>query len=79
MTSLLVFNGLLLLFAVRRGWRVAPFVLLALPRVLAEFGPSLPELAVAGWVLPFTNLVVVVAGLCTFCMVYTAIADPEPA
>ena len=79
MTSLLVINGVLLLFAVKRGWRVAPFVLLALPRRLAELDGRLPELALAGWVLPFANLLVIVGALCTFCMLYTAISDPEPA
>jgi hypothetical protein len=77
MTSLLLINGMLLLFAVKRGWRVAPFVLLALPPVLAELGPIFPEMALAGWVLPFTNLLVVAAGLCTCSLLYTAIADPE--
>jgi len=79
MTSLLVINGLLLLFAVKRGWRVAPFAMLALPPVLAELEGSVPELALAGWVLPFANLLVIVAGFCTCCMVYTAVADPDPA
>lgn len=79
MTTLLVINGLLLLFAMKRGWRVAPFVFLALPRVLVELEGSLPELALAGWALPFTNLLALVAALCTLCMLYTAIADPEPA
>jgi hypothetical protein len=77
MTSLLLINGMLLLLAVKRGWRVAPFVLLALPLVLAELGPSFPALALAGWVLPFTNLLVVAAALCTCSLLYTAIADPE--
>ncbi|HEU4431069.1 MAG TPA: hypothetical protein VFT98_20090 [Myxococcota bacterium] len=45
MTSLLVINGLLPLLAVKRGRRVAPFVLLALPRVLAELDGSLPAIA----------------------------------
>jgi hypothetical protein len=79
MTSLLLINALLLLLAVRRGWRVAPFVFLALPRVLVELEGSIPELAFAGWVLPFANLLVIVGALSTLCMAYTAIADPEPA
>lgn len=79
MSSLLVINGALLLFAMKRGWRVAPFVLLAIPPVLAELEPHFPEMALAGWELPFANLLVLVAGLCTCSLLYTAIADPERA
>jgi hypothetical protein len=78
LTTLLMIDGLLLMFAVKRGWKVAPFVLLALPPLLAELGPSLPAMALAGWMLPFTSLLAVAALLCTFSLLYTAIADPEP-
>jgi len=79
MTSLLVINGLLLLLAVRRGWRLAPIVLLASPPVLAQLEASMPELALAGWVLPFANLMILVMASSTLGMIYTAISDPEPA
>lgn len=79
MSSLLIIHGLLVLIAVKRGWRVAPFVLLALPRVFAEFGPAFPAFAFAGWVVPFTNLLVAVGVLSTLSLLYTAVADPEPA
>ena len=77
MSALLLIDGVLLLFAMKRGWRVAPFVLLVAPALLAKGEPYLPELALAGWVLPFTNLLVAVAGLCTCSLLYTAIADPD--
>lgn len=77
MTSLLLINGMLVLFAMKRGWRVGPFVLLALPAVLAKLEPYFPELALAGWVLPFTNLLVLVGGFCSCSLLYAAIADPE--
>ena len=79
MTALLLIHGLLVLFAVKRGWRVAPFLLLALPRLVAEFGPRLPDLAVGGWALPLTNLLFAVGALSTISLLYTAVADPEPA
>jgi heme/copper-type cytochrome/quinol oxidase subunit 1 len=79
MTSLLIIHGLLAIFAVRRGWRVAPFVWLALPRLFAEYGSMLPRIDLSIWVLPLANLLVVVAGVSTLCLLYTAIADPEPA
>jgi hypothetical protein len=79
MTSLLLINGLLVIFAMKRGWRVGPFVLLAIPPLLAKLEPHFPEMALAGWALPFTNLLVVVAGLCTCSLLYAAIADPERA
>jgi hypothetical protein len=77
MSSLLLINGVLLLFAMRRGWRVAPFVLLVIPPLLARAEPLVPELALAGWVLPFTNLLVAVAVLCTSSLLYAAIEEPE--
>jgi hypothetical protein len=77
MSSLLLVNGVLLLFAMRRGWRVAPFVLLVVPPLLAKSELYVPELALLGWVLPFTNLLVAVAGFCTCSLLYTAISDPE--
>lgn len=79
MSSLLLINGVLLLLAMRRGWRVAPFVLMVIPPLLAKLEPHAPELALAGWVLPFANLIVAIAGLCTCSLLYTAIADPERA
>ena len=79
MASLLLINGTLVLFAMKRGWRVGPFVLLALPAVLAKLEPHAPEMALAGWVLPYANLVVLVAGFCTCSLLYAAIADPERA
>jgi hypothetical protein len=36
-------------------------------------------MSLAGWVLPFANLLVAVAGLSTLSLLYTAVADPEPA
>lgn len=79
MTALLVIHGFLALLAIKRGWRLAPFAILALPWAFAEFGPALPELALAGWFIPFATLSVLVAGASTCCLVYTAIANPEPA
>jgi heme/copper-type cytochrome/quinol oxidase subunit 1 len=79
MTTLLVIHGVLVLFAMKRGWRVGPFVLLVIPPLLAKLEPHFPEMALAGWVLPFTNLLVLVAGFCTCSLIYTSIADPEPA
>jgi hypothetical protein len=79
MTALLLIHVILALFAVRRGWRVAPFVLLALPRLFAELEPALPEFALAGWIVPFANLLLLIGGVSTCCLLYTAIAEPEPA
>jgi hypothetical protein len=39
----------------------------------------LPRIDLSIWVLPLANLLVVVAGVSTLCLLYTAIADPEPA
>ena len=79
MSALLIINGLLVLLAMKRGWRVGPFVLLVVPVLLAQAEAHFPELALAGWALPFTNLLVVIAGFCSCCLLYTAIADPERA
>ena len=79
MTALLLIHVALVLFAVRRGWRVLPFVLLALPRLFAELEPALSHVALAGWIVPFTNLLLLVAGASTCCLLYTAIAEPERA
>jgi hypothetical protein len=77
MTSLLMINGLLVLFAVKRGWRVGPFVWLAIPPLFAELEPHFPEMTLAGWVLPFTNLLVVIGAFCSCSLLYSAVADPE--
>ena len=77
MTALLMIHGVLALFAVRHGWRAAPLVLLALPWLFAQSEPILPELAFAGWYVPFANLLMLVGAGSTCCLLYTAIAEPE--
>lgn len=78
-TSMLVIHGVLAIFAVKRGWRAAPLALLALPWVLMGLAPALPPLIVAGWWLPYTNLLVGVGTVSTLALVYTALIEPEPA
>jgi hypothetical protein len=77
--ALLFFHAVLVFFSMRRGWRVLPFAVLALPHVFAGIVSQLPALAVGGWIVPVTNLVMAVGGLCTCSLLYTSIADPEPA
>jgi hypothetical protein len=77
--ALLLFHAILVFFAVRRGWRVLPFAVLALPHFFAGVIAQLPLLTFGGWFVPTTNLVVIAACLCTCSLLYTAIADPEPA
>jgi hypothetical protein len=80
MSSLLLIHGALALIALARGWRVAPLVLVVAPFAFAKYGPGVvSEMSLAGWVLPFANLLVAVAGLSTLSLLYTAVADPEPA
>lgn len=80
MTSLLIIQVALILIAVRRGWRVAPFAIMAVPHVIAKYAPlHLPELALAGWVLPVAYVVFGVGTLSTLALLYTAVANPEPA
>ena len=78
MASLLLIHGILTLLAVKRGWRLAPVVLTALPWLLVPIEPLLPPLAFAGWLLPFANLLVVAGVLSTLGLLYTAVAEPEP-
>ncbi len=77
--ALLLFHSILVFLAIKRGWRVLPFVVLALPHIFAGLVLQLPALAFGGWVVPSTNLVMIVGALCTCSLLYTAIADPEPA
>ncbi len=77
MTALLMIDGVLALFAIRHGWRAAPLVLLAVPWLIAQSEPMLPELTFAGWYVPFTNVLMLVGALSTSCLLYTAIAEPE--
>ena len=77
MTALLMIHGVLVLFAIKHGWRAAPLVLLALPWLLAQSEPLFPELEFAGWYVPFTNVLMLVGAASTSCLLYTAIAEPE--
>ncbi len=79
MTALLLIHGILMLIAIRRGWRLAPLALLGLTWGFGQFGPALPELTFAGWFIPFTTLMLAVAGASTCALLYTALAEPEPA
>ena len=79
MTGLLMIHAILLLFAVKRGWRALPFAVLALPHLLGLIEPLLPAFAFAGWQVPFANVALAVAAACTGSLIYTAIANPEPA
>ncbi len=79
LTALLMFHSILVFLALKRGWRVLPFVVLAAPHVFAGIVSRLPALALGGWIVPVTNLVIVVGAMCTCSLLYTAIADPEPA
>ena len=79
MTALLLLHILLILFALRRGWRVAPFVLMALPPLTAHFVAGAPPIVLMGWLVSVTALSGFVSVLATASLVYTAIVDPESA
>jgi hypothetical protein len=80
MTSLLLIQAALIFIALRRGWRVAPFAIMAVPHLIAKYAPlHLPELALAGWALPMTYVVFGVGAASTVALLYTAVANPEPA
>ncbi|MBM4384926.1 MAG: hypothetical protein FJ091_16365 [Deltaproteobacteria bacterium] len=79
MTALLMVHIFLIVFAVRRGWRVAPFVLLAMTPLTAHFIAGAPPIQLMGWLVSVTTLTGLVGLLSTASLVYTAVVDPEPA
>ena len=77
MTALLLIHGVLLLFAVRRGWRAAPAFFVALPWVFLSLQSPLASLEFAGWLIPFANLLLGVGALSTLGLLYTAVVEAE--
>ena len=79
MSALLGLHVLLILFALRRGWRVAPFALMVLTPLTAHSIAGAPSIPLMGWLVSVTTLTGLVALLATASLVYTAVCDPEPA
>jgi hypothetical protein len=79
LSALLLLHGFLIFFAIRRGWRLAPFVVMALPQLAAQVVHVAPAISLAGWYVPISTLVMLVGLLATTGLVYTAVVDPEPA
>jgi hypothetical protein len=79
MTALLGMHLLLILFALRRGWRVAPFVLLALTPLTARLIAGAPSIQLMGWLVSVTTLTGLVGLLATASLLYIAVVDPERA
>lgn len=79
MLSLLVLDGLLALLAINRGWLLAPLCLAALPWSILPLESVLANVVLAGWWLPFSNLLICVGAFSTLSLFYTAICEPERA